>query len=568
MHRWALPALALLLTGQTSPTSLAVISAELRGARTTRDLATIRNGAQRGDVDTRRIAVRALGRLERPPLIAEIARFLNDDLAEIRAQAADAVGQAAQGLLAAGGRSGMVTVESAFRPLVSRLAVETDPAVRSAICETIGRLPYTTAGQVDEASSVLNQAPDGTVTDRLGIAKGAEALARLSGHLAAPSAELIARLRGFVSSDPNHDARVRRLALATLIHAGAVDEATLIRAASDGDAQVRLLGVRSAGLSASPAARDRLDEGLDDASPMVRLEALLGADGDRQCETAVGALSDRDRRIALAALDRLAACASSIRAVDAIEYALHDLSQAGLPRGWHEAAHALVAMVSVNPGRARVLLPQFVQSRRWPLRMYAARAATNLGERATLERLAADEDARVSGAAVAGLTALGVALDPPASSRNEAPRPELDAEILRDLAGALARVTVRDVGAFDMVLIASEAPAAVSEFVRQAEAGQYNGLSVQVRPNGVVQVGSGTVEASGAEPGSRPAAEVGLWPHVRGAVGVSGGVLFIDLVDNPQFDHEHTVFAQLLRGYEIIDAMLEGDVIEAVEILR
>jgi cyclophilin family peptidyl-prolyl cis-trans isomerase len=43
--------------------------------------------------------------------------------------------------------------------------------------------------------------------------------------------------------------------------------------------------------------------------------------------------------------------------------------------------------------------------------------------------------------------------------------------------------------------------------------------------------------------------------------------LFINLVDNPRFDHKYTVFAQVLNGIEVIDQIVEGDVIESVEIL-
>jgi len=68
--------------------------------------------------------------------------------------------------------------------------------------------------------------------------------------------------------------------------------------------------------------------------------------------------------------------------------------------------------------------------------------------------------------------------------------------------------------------------------------------------------------------------EVGLWPHVRGAIGIStrgrdtgDGQIFIDLVDNPRYDHTYTVFAQVLNGMDIVDRILEGDVIETVEIV-
>ena len=59
--------------------------------------------------------------------------------------------------------------------------------------------------------------------------------------------------------------------------------------------------------------------------------------------------------------------------------------------------------------------------------------------------------------------------------------------------------------------------------------------------------------------------EVGQWPHVRGAVGIStrgrdtgDAQIFIDLVDNPRLDHEYTVFAQVLNGMDVVDADSRG----------
>src|SRR5436309_5751421 len=78
-------------------TRQAILVAEDRRAPTPRDLATIRGGLRSKDPDTIRIAVRALGRLERPALIPDILPLLKSPLPEVRAEAADALGQAAQG---------------------------------------------------------------------------------------------------------------------------------------------------------------------------------------------------------------------------------------------------------------------------------------------------------------------------------------------------------------------------------------------------------------------------------------------------------------------------------------
>src|SRR5882762_9126006 len=80
---------------QTLAARLAILQAEDRRAPTPRDLALIRSGAHSGDEQTVRVAVRALGRLQRPELIPEIAPALRHSIPEIRSEAANAIGQAA-----------------------------------------------------------------------------------------------------------------------------------------------------------------------------------------------------------------------------------------------------------------------------------------------------------------------------------------------------------------------------------------------------------------------------------------------------------------------------------------
>jgi cyclophilin family peptidyl-prolyl cis-trans isomerase len=67
--------------------------------------------------------------------------------------------------------------------------------------------------------------------------------------------------------------------------------------------------------------------------------------------------------------------------------------------------------------------------------------------------------------------------------------------------------------------------------------------------------------------------EVGLQSNVRGAVGVStrgrdtgDAQFFVNLLDNPRLDHEYTVFALVTSGMDVVDAIVEGDVIERIEI--
>ena len=140
---------------------------------------------------------------------------------------------------------------------------------------------------------------------------------------------------------------------------------------------------------------------------------------------------------------------------------------------------------------------------------------------------------------------------------------------------ARARISIRGVGSFELALIGSEAPASAVRFARLAQSGYYNGLTFhRVAPNFVIQGGSpGANEYIGDATFMRD--ELGQWPHVRGAVGIStrgrdtgDAQIFIDLVDNPRLDHEYTVFAQVLNGINVVDRILEGDVIDKIEILQ
>jgi cyclophilin family peptidyl-prolyl cis-trans isomerase len=657
-------------------TRLAILAAEDRRAPDARDLATIRAGAHSEDAETVRIAVRALGRLERPELIADILPGLRHRLPEIRAESANAIAQAAQGwthkpLPKAPAR---VDLGAAAAALTARLSVEADPNVRAVIGESLGRLPYVTEDQVEKVKRTLFGllARSQSAADRLGVAKGLEEVVRLDRTLSPMDTDVAGALRTLSTlstppgaadpaargtgpapagrvSDPARDARVRRLAVQALIDAESADDDVLRRAAADPDAQVRSLAMRAASNSrvvSSDVAAGVLRQGLADTVPMVRLEALRAFPGHdtplNTCEATIGAVRDPDPHVALVALDQLGRCASS-DAVALLEQTVDDLSQADPARGWHRAAHAVVALASASPERAAVALPQFTGSRIGHLRMYAARAAAILEDRATLAALATDADDNVKEAAIDGLAAvaghgadglyiaalatgqyqvvraaaaalagtaapdgapalnaalhrlvaegrdnsrdartaiaetlrgLGVAVEAAMPVRAAKAAPALSAADLRRLASARARVAIRGVGSFEVALIASEAPISALRFVRLVESGYYNGLTFhRVVPNLVIQGGSpGANEYIGDATFMRD--ELGRWPHVRGAVGIStrgrdtgDAQIFVDLVDNPRFDHEYTVFAQVLNGMEVVDAILEGDVIEKIDIV-
>lgn len=554
---------------------LAILQAEDRGAPTARDVAAI-VALLRSDPETTRMAVRALGRLERPSLISQVLPLLRSPRPEIRAEAANAVAQAAQGVRDLKASPATTTIGSAQAALIARLDVEAEASVRAALCEAVARLPYKSAPEVERAERAIlgTAARTRTVADRLGVAKALEVFVRVHQSLRPPGAGAIEVLKSLVVEpatetelDPLRDARVRRLALESLISADAVDDVVVARALKDPDAQVRRLGVRASAAGGRGSAA--VEEALHDQAAMVRIEALhaIGArDLDTACAAAMSAATDRATEVALVALDQLGACRSA-SPIALLERTLNDASRGAEPRGWPRAARALVALASAAPERAVAALRSFAQSPRWQLRLYAARAAALLKDRTTLDTLAADTNPNVA------IAAAGRDETPRAAkATSDATPTPLDAADLRRLSGPRARVTIRELGRFDLALITAEAPATVLRFAQQAAAGSYNGQAFRVVPNAILagigpaDIRAGTVLSTHAE--------AGLWPHVRGAVGIWAASdsadqahLFINLVDNPRFDHKYTVFAQVLNGIEVIDQIVEGDVIESVEIL-
>jgi len=645
--------------GAQPTTRLAILTAEDRRALAPHDLVVIRAGLHSKDPDTVRIAVRALGRLERSNVIPDIVPMLKSQWPEVRVEAANALGQAAQAKQPPSG-------DLAAKIAIDRLSMETDAGVRAALCQTLGRLPYTNEAAVRSAEAAILQAlsRDDAVVTQLGVAQGLEALeaqVRRRGKAGPPpSAEAIAALTRLASGNAANGARVRRLAFEALTSAKQASDAVIVHGLSDPDAQVRMLAVKAMPNGPDAPARgfdvhDALRKAMLDESALVRLEALRAAfvsaeRGDEYdwCSSYLNAMNDRDAHVMLGAVDWLGKCGQSPESADVIdrlERTVNDLSAVGSPRGWHANAHAIVSLASAAPDKARSALPQFTGSTVWQMRMYAAHAAAVLQDKATLDKLAADPDDNVCEAAVDALSALeqhdgdlsyqaalgrngyqairaaaralgkspvapapapviaalkaalqrldaegrdnshdareaiidalrAMNVQPPAMKPARAIAPELNAEDLRRLSSARARITIRQLGIVELALFTTEAPATVTRFARLAESGYYNGLTFhRVVPNFVIQGGSpGATEYVGDASYMRD--EVGLWPHVRGAVGIStrgrdtgDAQIFVDLVDLPRLDHEYTVFGQVLNGMDVVDRILEGDVIEKIEIV-
>jgi cyclophilin family peptidyl-prolyl cis-trans isomerase/HEAT repeat protein len=384
--------------------------------------------------EPQRLAVRALGRLERPDLLPEIVPLLSAESPLVRAEAANALAQSVQGPSPSSDRLA-ADVRTVVNALVARLGVESDPTVMGAIAESLGRLPYGSVEQVREAERILmdvmaikESSAAGTLSRWAvyGAARGLESLFRRHAKLAAPEPATLARLRDLVlkrsptdSTTPARTgfeevpARIRRVAMIALVAAQGVNIDVLRAAFADPDPQVRRLAAVS-------LVNERAVEGAEillrgtaaDPDPMVRYD-VRRAQGARQatlgCQPALEATGDPSPHVVLLVIDLLGNGCPEREAADRLQALAANLPDApdgeapAGPASWHAPAHAVVALSRVAPDQARGLLARFASHPVWQVRMYAAQSAATLADTGLLQRLASDESANVAEAAIAGL---------------------------------------------------------------------------------------------------------------------------------------------------------------------
>jgi cyclophilin family peptidyl-prolyl cis-trans isomerase len=361
---------------------------------------------RRPDSLLRRLAVRGLGRMQRPQLGRILLGSLHDSLPSIRAEAANAIAQSLRGVKrgASTADTAQLTTSEAAAALTTALSTEVDTSVADMIARSLGRLPL--------ADSAAARAVEHAIRSRLaaqtthGMVHGLYTLARarrLTGNL--DSATLVL-LR---STATGPDIISRRMALATLALAGGLDTATAARAVRDPDDEVRRMVLRGSG-ALPPAFRAMLvGRAATDKSMIVRVEAVaaarLGATLP-ECAPILAATRDSEPYVVLTAIDSLGSgCADRGSAIAALRRLTAAPARRGPPdHRWQVGAHATLALARLDTAAGAVLLPRMVASRRAEVRQYAARVAAVAGSRSALLRLAADGDRNVHEAAVAGLS--------------------------------------------------------------------------------------------------------------------------------------------------------------------
>ncbi len=125
-----------------------------------------------------------------------------------------------------------------------------------------------------------------------------------------------------------------------------------------------------------------------------------------------------------------------------------------------------------------------------------------------------------------------------------------------------------DKGPMVLELFPQEAPGTVANFAKLAREGFYNGLTFhRVIPNFVIQGGCPRGDGTGG-PGYTIKCETDNNPHrhVRGSLSMAhagkdtgGSQFFVCHSPQSHLDGKHTVFGQLIEGFDVLDAIKPGD---------
>ncbi|HBB97238.1 MAG TPA: hypothetical protein DC054_17820 [Blastocatellia bacterium] len=126
-------------------------------------------------------------------------------------------------------------------------------------------------------------------------------------------------------------------------------------------------------------------------------------------------------------------------------------------------------------------------------------------------------------------------------------------------------------GRFRIELSAEDAPLTVDNFVQLARRGYFNGQVIpRVVPNFVVQAGDPRGDQNGG-PGYQIRCEINEALFERAAVGMAlsgkdtgGSQWFVTHSPQPHLDGGYTVFGHVIRGMDVIDKIVRGDVIRRV----
>jgi cyclophilin family peptidyl-prolyl cis-trans isomerase len=131
-----------------------------------------------------------------------------------------------------------------------------------------------------------------------------------------------------------------------------------------------------------------------------------------------------------------------------------------------------------------------------------------------------------------------------------------------------------DRGQIRVRLLYDIAPKTVSNFIKLAESGFYDGVIFhRVVPNFVIQAGDPHGDGFGG-PGYTIRSEFNRHEYTRGTMGIAhagkdtgGSQWFICHSPQPHLNGRYTAFGQVIYGMRIVDRILVGDKINTIEII-
>lgn len=131
-------------------------------------------------------------------------------------------------------------------------------------------------------------------------------------------------------------------------------------------------------------------------------------------------------------------------------------------------------------------------------------------------------------------------------------------------------------GDIEATLFASKAPITVANYVNLSQRGYYEGVTFhRVIADFMIQGGDPTGTGRGG-PGYTFEDEVktglkhdkpGIFSMANAGPGTNGSQFFITHVATPWLDGKHTVFGEVTKGQDVVNAIRQGDKIVKIEIL-
>jgi peptidyl-prolyl cis-trans isomerase B (cyclophilin B) len=133
-----------------------------------------------------------------------------------------------------------------------------------------------------------------------------------------------------------------------------------------------------------------------------------------------------------------------------------------------------------------------------------------------------------------------------------------------------------DKGNIEGVIYADKVPMTAANFLNLAKRGYYNGITFhRVIKNFMIQGGDPTGTGMGG-PGYKFADEInptlkhsgpGVFSMANAGPGTNGSQFFITHLATPHLDGKHTVFGQVTKGQDVVNAIQQGDKIKTIEVL-